>query len=150
MVLDAGVVVENLLLPIGAFPEGRRVGERCLLAVVHRLFVHQRGVLGGVQQIQFFGGSLTAVVAAIVDPNAACRTFFCRDQNNTGGSTRSVNGRRSGVFQDFDGFYVTGIQVVDTTRTHHDAIHHVERITGPFVQRSRAPNPDRSRRTGCS
>ena len=83
---------------------------------------------GNIREIRKVGCLIPSKVIAIIYSNLFRRfSTLCIDQNNTKGSTRTINRGRSGVFQYRDTFNILRIQERDIV--HRNSIHHNQWIT---------------------
>ena len=101
------------------------------------LNLHKIGIVG--DQIQTFSYLFKREIAAVRNFGTAFVSGFCGNQDHSVGSPRTVDGRRSGIFQYRNVFYILGIDITDSTTGY--AIDHHERIG--IIQCTDTPDPDR-------
>ena len=118
---DRGVVVEGLVLPVGALAGGLDLGlgvERGA-AVVDARLVHDHHVLGGIEDFLLPPRVLPAVAAVISNGSLALLAALGRHEDHAVGGAGTVDGCGSRILEDFDGGDVGRVQVVDAAVNRH-------------------------------
>jgi len=82
----------------------------------------------GIEDSRDFVKVLHADIAVVTDFGNAGFTSFGGNQDNAVGSTRTIDGGRSGILQDVQRFNVTRVQSVDATVG--NSIYHIKRGEG--------------------
>ena len=127
MVDNTGVVVEHLVLPVGALAILIRIGIDRSLSCVDKTFVHHHSILGGVKHIAVLPWVLPAVREVVVHVYSALLAALGGDEDDTVGSTCTVDGARGSVLQHLDALDVARVQIVDAALDGH-TINDVERV----------------------
>ena len=128
MVDNTGVVVEHFVLPVGALAVLIRIGIDRSLSCVDKTFVHHHSILGGVKHIAVLPWVLPAVREVVVHVYSALFAALGGDEDNTVGSTCTIDGARGSILQYLNALDVAGVQIVDTALDGH-TINDVERVT---------------------
>ena len=127
MLHDRRIVVEELLLPVRALAQRRRVLVDRGQAAVHIHLIHHHSVFMGVEHVLRAPGALPSVGERVIDRRAALVALTGRDQNDAIRTAGTVNGSRRGVLEHFDRENVGRIKIVDIAADGHP-IDNVERI----------------------
>ena len=128
MVDNTGVVVEHFVLPVGALAVLIRIGIDRSLSCVDKTFVHHHSILGGVEHIAVLPWVLPAVREVVVDVYSTLLAALGGDEDDTVGSTCTVDGARGSILQYLNALDVAGVQIVDAALDGH-TINDVERVT---------------------
>ena len=137
MLHDGRVVVEELVLPVGAealhgiavdVSEVVRVGIERRLSAVDILLVLQDGIVGSTGDVALAPWALPAIREVVVDLGFALRAFLRGDEDDTVGRTRTVDGSGSSVFEHFDALNILGVDELHAVLVGSHAIDDVERV----------------------
>ena len=141
--------LEQGVLPVGALAQCGRVGQLGIGDEAGRgaAFVHQDGVLLGVEQANLLPGLLNAVVGIVGHlGRLALGALLGRHEDHPVSTPRAVDGGGGGVLQDGDALDVGRVEEVDASG--RDAVDDPQGLG--VVERTRAPDPDRLGRPGLS
>ena len=127
MVDDWGVLVENLLLPVGAFAVLSGIVVDGSLTAVYRAFIYHCGVFGSVEHVAHLPRILDAVGEVVGHFGCAEFAFLCSNEDYAVGSPCTVNSTRCSVFQDLDRLDVVGVEVVDAAVNRH-TVNYIEGV----------------------
>ena len=142
MLLNRGVIVEHLVLPVGALAlERSDVLSRVTrgVAVVHLCLVHYNHILLSVQHRLLLPRVLPTVTEVIVNRCLACRSALRGYENNTVGSTRAVDGSRGSILQNLNRSDVNRVEITYAT-LHSHTVHDIERVG--IVHRARTADSE--------
>ena len=127
MVDNTGVVVEHFVLPVGALAVLIRIGIDRSLSCIDKTFVHHHSILGGVEHIAVLPRILPTIREIVVDVYSALLAALGGDEDDTIGSTCTVDGARGSILQYLNALDVAGVQIVDAALDGH-TINDVERV----------------------
>ena len=129
VLLDRGVIVEGLILPVGTLAGRGNLGEAVARddTVVDIHLIHDGHVLLGIEDFLLAPRVLPAVAAVIRNGRLALGAALGGYEHDAVRSTGAVNGGGSCILQDFNGLDIRRIEVVDATVDRH-AVHDVERV----------------------
>ena len=120
-----GVLLHSAALEHRAHPIG--IGDTVPVHL-ETCLAQQFNILGGVHDLGLATQRLNGVLEIVGYLAVSLLSAFCGDEDDTVTGLGTVDGRRGGILEDFGGFDVVGIQIVDVG--HSDAIHHIERVGG--------------------
>ncbi len=129
MVLHGCIVIEGLILPVGAGTCGHQlfVVVTRQVAVVELHLVHDHHVLLRVEDLALLPGVLPPIAHVVINAGLALRTLLGGDQDHTVGGTCPVDGCRGSILQDLHRLDIDRVEVVDAT-THDHAVDNIKRF----------------------
>ena len=139
VVLYQCIFIQHFLQPVCPFPCSvlyglqipfRNIGRPVVRtqSVHYTAFILHHHVLLGIEDSRDFVEVLHTDIAIVTDFGNAGFTSFGGNQDNAVGSTRTIDGGRSGILQDVQRFNVTRVQSVDATVG--NSIYHIKRGEG--------------------